>query len=69
MVDTPSLPDRRVLPELTCVCCNCQRERTDADADRWQEHTPRPGERLTHGICPECLFELYPDLAPLVRGR
>jgi hypothetical protein len=52
---------------MTCVCCNCKRERT-ADAG-WHEHTPRPGERLTHGICPECLEILYPDIAPLIRGR
>jgi uncharacterized protein YaiE (UPF0345 family) len=62
------LLDRRSTPaEMTCVCCNCKREK--ADADEWREHTPRPGERLTHGICPVCLYELYPDVAPLVRGR
>jgi hypothetical protein len=53
--------------EMTCVCCHCKRERTDAD--EWREHAPRRGERLTHGICPACMYELYPDIAPLVRPR
>ena len=53
--------------EMTCICCACQRERTDSD--EWRDHTPRAGERLTHGICPQCLYELYPDVAPLVRPR
>lgn len=52
--------------EMICVCCNCQRERA---GDEWRDHTPRAGERLTHGICPRCLYQLYPDIAPLVRGR
>lgn len=47
---------------LTCVCCHCHRERTGAN--EWREHDPVAGERLTHGICPDCLFELYPDVAP-----
>lgn len=51
---------------LTPVCCNCQRERVGADD--WREHVPVEGERLTHGICPTCLFVLYPDVAPLISG-
>jgi hypothetical protein len=51
--------------EMTCVCCNCQREKTATDD--WRERRPRPGERVTHGICPACLYQLYPDIAPLVR--
>jgi uncharacterized protein YaiE (UPF0345 family) len=53
--------------EMTCVCCHCKRERTGPD--EWRDHAPRPGERLTHGICPVCLYKLYPDIAPLVRSR
>lgn len=67
MLDTPLLKERLTSSELTCVCCNCHRERTGAG--EWRDHTPRPGERLTHGICPMCLYDLYPDIAPLVRGR
>jgi hypothetical protein len=53
--------------ELICVCCHCQRERTPAGD--WREHHPVAGERLTHGICPECAYELYPELAPEVFPR
>jgi hypothetical protein len=53
--------------EMTCVCCNCQREKTNGD--EWREHRPRAGERVTHGICPACLYSLYPDIAPLIRPR
>jgi hypothetical protein len=59
--------ERLRLADLTCVCCHCQRERTDDG--RWDERTPRNGERLTHGICPACLYDLYPDIAPFVRPR
>jgi hypothetical protein len=67
MVGTAMLTETRAQNEMTCVCCNCQRERTDGD--EWCAHTARPGERVTHGICPDCLYELYPDIAPLVRPR
>jgi hypothetical protein len=59
--------ERLTLAEMTCVCCHCQRERTAAN--EWRERTPRDGERLTHGICPKCLYDLYPDIAPFVRPR
>lgn len=52
------------VPELTCVCCNCSRERVAVGV--WQDRTPMAGERLTHGICPLCIHALYPDIAQLV---
>lgn len=67
MPDTLLLNDLRLTGEMTCVCCNCLREKVGTD--EWQEHTPRDGERLSHGICPACLYELYPDIAPLIRNR
>lgn len=67
MNGTLSLIEPRAQYELTCVCCNCKREKSGSD--EWHDHTPRPGERLSHGICPDCLYELYPDIAPLVRPR
>lgn len=67
MLETSLLKERLTSSEMTCVCCNCHRER--AGTGEWRDHTPRPGERLTHGICPACLYHLYPDIAPLVRGR
>jgi|GEM_PF-4452353 len=54
----------RTPAEMTCVCCNCHRQRTEAN--EWQEHCPVAGERVTHGICPACVYELYPDIAVLV---
>ena len=50
---------------LTCVCCSCHREQITPED--WREHTPHADERLTHGICPACLYALYPDIAPLIR--
>jgi hypothetical protein len=65
MTELAPREESRAEDEMTCVCCHCQRERTAAD--EWGAHRPRAGERLTHGICPACLYELYPDIAPLVR--
>jgi hypothetical protein len=59
--------ENQVAHEMICVCCNCKRVRIAPG--EWREHTPHPGEQLTHGICPTCLFELYPEIAPLVRSR
>ncbi|QJW92857.1 hypothetical protein FTUN_0354 [Frigoriglobus tundricola] len=53
--------------DLTCVCCNCKRSRTSEF--EWEQHIARPGERLTHGICPACIHLLYPDIASLVCGE
>jgi hypothetical protein len=53
--------------ELTRVCCFCKRERTTDD--EWREHVPRCGEQLTHGICPVCLYEFYPEVASRVLAR
>jgi hypothetical protein len=52
-------------PQMTCVCCHCQRERTENN--EWRDRCPVAGERITHGICPCCLYELYPDIAPLIQ--
>lgn len=67
MRGTSSLIDPVSQDGLTCVCCSCQRERDQFG--EWHDHTPQAGERLTHGICPECIHDLYPDIAPLVCGR
>jgi hypothetical protein len=65
MTEVTTCTDEHREVELICVCCNCRRERTASD--EWQEHHPVKGERLTHGICPACLDELYPEIAPLIR--
>jgi hypothetical protein len=48
--------------ELICVCCNCDRIRLRSGLWR-EDHTPLAGERRSHGICPECFAELYPEYA------
>jgi hypothetical protein len=65
MTEVVSRAERRTAHEMTCICCNCKRERVGSD--EWREHVPHPGEQLTHGICPTCLYELYPDIAHLIR--
>ena len=50
------------------ICSNCKRiriEGTDPDKqDSWQTteqyFTERTDSKFTHGICPECIKELYP---------
>lgn len=66
MFATATLEPDRVGVALTCVCCNCRRVR---DRDTWVERPLAPGQRVTHGICPECVYELYPDIAQLICGR
>jgi hypothetical protein len=67
MNGTASLIESSVQHGMTCVCCHCNRERIGSD--EWREHIPLPDERLTHGICPSCIEELYPDIAHLVSAR
>lgn len=59
-----ALDDVRVLRELLPVCASCRRIRDEAD--RWSDLETylitRAGVRMTHGLCPECLPRLYPEL-------
>ena len=49
------------LGEMVSVCCNCFKLRTDAgdwvDCDFDNSY-----KNASHGICPVCYAELYPDL-------
>jgi hypothetical protein len=67
MLETPVLTGCLSASDLTCVCCNCQRERTAGN--EWRERRPVAGQRVTHGICPHCLWELYPDVASQIVPR
>lgn len=67
MLETSVRGARPTTAGLTCVCCHCRRERTETN--EWREHFPVAGERLSHGICPDCIFELYPDIAPQLAAR
>jgi hypothetical protein len=51
-------------PAAICICCNCDRVRTRSG--KWaSDPTLLPGERRTHGICPECFAVLYPEFASI----
>lgn len=62
----------RQLSAILPVCSHCRKVRDDEG--RWQEldryivtHT---ASEVTHGLCPECLKELYPDIADeILAGR
>jgi len=61
----------RTMEKLLPICCNCKSvRRADADpAEResWQPIeayiTETTASRISHGICPECVKKLYPELA------
>lgn len=58
---------RRLIP----ICCSCKSVRDDGGY--WQAveswFAGRSGASFTHGICPECVQKLYPELAePGERG-
>ena len=59
-----ALAQVKVLSGLLPICASCKRIRDQAEAWRplesyIQEHSQAD---FTHGICPECMHRLYPDL-------
>jgi PAS domain S-box-containing protein len=62
--------DRRGKSVLT-VCANCRRVKHTRD--EWvmlsDAMLDLVGEDLSHGICPDCLRTLYPDIAEMVLAR
>ena len=60
-----ALREVRTLGELIPICAHCRRIRED-DAyhrtlEQWlHEHT---GTRVSHGICPDCMHEHFPEFA------
>lgn len=60
-----ALREIRALGELIPICAHCRRIREDDDYHRtleqWlHEHT---GTRVSHGICPDCMREHFPEFA------
>ena len=58
------------MAELVPMCCHCHSVRKDTD--EWQRIErylqDLNGTRFTHGVCPACLVEHYPeDLASIAR--
>ncbi len=51
---------------LLPICASCKRIRTEDD--RWERIeayiSKRAGAHFSHGLCPDCMAALYPDLAP-----
>jgi hypothetical protein len=52
------------LRHLLPICCNCKKIRTEREY--WQEVESYFNDHLdrdfSHGICPDCVRKLYPDL-------
>lgn len=50
------------------ICCNCKRIKHDGE---WADVkvSDVENDNLTHGICPKCVKELYPDIADEVLGN
>jgi hypothetical protein len=66
-----ALREIKTLTGLLPICCACKKIRDDRGAwsrleDYLEEHTEA---ELTHGICPECIGQLYPDLAERMKAR
>jgi len=56
--------DLRVLQGILPICANCKKIRTDeGDWERLEEYVTGHSEaEFSHGICPECRVELYPNI-------
>ncbi len=63
-----ALPKKLLLRELIPICANCGRIRNEAS--EWEVYEGDVSDidhmRLTHGICPICAHELYPEIFPTV---
>jgi hypothetical protein len=59
-----SISQVRQLSEMLPICANCKKVRDDegywSSIEKYiGEHS---GTQFSHGICPECIRTLYPDL-------
>lgn len=61
---TDYLMELQVLRGLVPICANCKSIRDDQNNWHPVEHylIRHPEAEFTHGICPECIKKLYPDL-------
>jgi hypothetical protein len=66
-----AIAEIKTLRGIIPVCANCRQIRDDAGV--WQaleEYLDTYSDvSVTHGICPECLSELYPEIADEVSSR
>ena len=66
-----ALENVRTLGELIPICSSCHKVRDDQDYWSSLERfvSSRTGSRFTHGLCPGCLTDLYPEIAESVMAR
>ena len=61
----------RTLSGLLPICANCHKVRDDGGY--WNRVETYMSEHLdvefSHGICPECIRELYPEIADRLEGQ
>jgi len=61
-----ALEENRVLRGILPICMHCKQIRDDEGG--WQEIeryvSERTDARFSHGVCPDCLTEFYPDVYP-----
>ncbi len=59
-----ALADIKTLEEIVPICANCHKIRNDEGFwERLEKYIQeRTGSRFSHGICPDCLPELYPEI-------
>ena len=59
-----ALADIKTLEEFIPICANCHKIRKDDGYwERLEKYIQeRTGSRFSHGLCPDCLVELYPDI-------
>jgi DNA-binding response OmpR family regulator len=59
------------LTKLIPICCNCKKIRQDSGY--WQAIesyiTEQSGAMVSHGICPDCMRSLYPEVADEILGK
>jgi DNA-binding response OmpR family regulator len=59
------------LAKLIPICCNCKKIRQDSGY--WQAIesyiTEQSGAMVSHGICPDCMRSLYPEVADEILGK
>jgi PAS domain S-box-containing protein len=60
-----AMADLKTLSGLVPICSSCKKIRDDHGAWTAVEEylTARTGAQFTHGICPDCLREFYPEVA------
>jgi len=66
-----TLSEVKTLSGLLPICCSCKKIRDDEGY--WNEIEQYISDhsdlQLSHGICPECVGQLYPELYPELQKK